>query len=303
MIFKELDPFFAQSKFDRAGRKAEEQMAHYLLRFFGKSESVDCLNGVRIELDGEIAQMDHIILHPFGVLIVESKSVAGSVQIKDDGQWIRWSVINEQKKASGMRSPITQAQMQCSLLKELLTEGVKNKTAFDNVRFDVIVAISDSGTIQWPSTGALPEVCKADQVPGKVQALIQSLQPTLPVLNNENRKRITEFLIKKHKPVLPIEPKEISTVALAPAINPKQTPSTASGKLPIKACKHCASDNLELSYGKFGYYFQCKSCTKNTPLRFDCPECGEEGKLRKSGKEFFAECRSCTASAPFFTNL
>lgn len=307
MIFKELDPFVAQSKFDRAGRKAEEQMAHYLLRFFGKSESVDCLNGVRIELDGEIAQMDHIVLHPYGVLIVESKSVAGSVQIKDDGQWIRWSINNEQKKASGMRSPITQAQMQCSLLKELLTESVKNKAAFDNVRFDVIVAISDNGTIQWPSTGALPEVCKADQVPGKVQTLIQSLQTTPPILSSENRKRIAEFLMKKHRPVLQIEPEETATVAPVPAptpaASPTQTPSTASGKLPNKACKHCASDNLELSYGKFGYYFQCKACTKNTPLRFDCPECGEEGKLRKSGKEFFAECRSCTASVPFFTNL
>jgi hypothetical protein len=202
-----------------------------------------------------------------------------------------------------MRSPITQAEMQCSLLKELLTESVKNKTAFDNVRFDVIVAISDNGTIQWPSTGALPEVCKADQVPGKVQTLIQSPQTTPSILNSENRKRIGEFLIKKHKPVLPMVPEEIAAVAPAPANIPTQTTNTTSGKLPNKACKHCASDNIELSYGKFGYYFQCKACTKNTPLRFDCPECGEDGKLRKSGKDFFAECRSCTASVPYFTNL
>lgn len=305
MIFKELDPFIAQDKYDKSGRNAEVQMAHYLLRFFGKSESVDVLNGIRIEQDGEVAQMDHVVLHPYGLLIVESKSVAGSVQITDDGQWMRWSP--KHKKPFGMRSPVTQAEMQCNLLKELLTESVKNKAAFDKVRFDVIVAISDGGTIQWPSTGALPEVCKADQVPGKVQTLIQSLQTTPPVLNSENRKRIADFLMKKHRPVLQIEPEETTTVASVPAptptTSPTQTPNTASGKLPNRACKHCASDNIELSYGKFGYYFQCKSCTKNTPLRFDCPECGEEGKPRKSGKEFFAECRSCTASVPFFTNL
>lgn len=187
-----------------------------------------------------------------------------------------------------MRSPITQAQMQCNLLKELLTESVKNKAAFDKVRFDVIVAISDGGTIQWPSTGPLPEVCKADQVPGKVQSLIQSLQTTPSVLNSENRKRIAEFLMKKHKPVLSVAPEEVTTVppASAPDTNPAPTPSTAGGKLPDKACKHCASDNLELSYGKFGYYFQCKSCTKNTPLRFDCPECGEEGKLGRAARNF-----------------
>lgn len=303
MIFKELDPFVAQSKFDRAGRKAEEQMAHYLLRFFSKSESVDVLNGVRIELDGEIAQMDHMVLHPFGILIVESKSVAGSVQIKDDGQWIRWNVINDQKKASGMRSPITQAQMQSALLKDLLTERVKNKAALDNVRFDVIVAISDNGTIQWPSTGPLAEVCKADQVPGKIQSQMQSLQVVPPVLNAENRKRIADFLVKMHKSLLPVEQQEALTETPAPSTpHTPTTSNTRTGKLPPKACRHCASDNLELSYGKFGYYFQCKDCTKNTPLRFDCPACGEEGKLRKSGKDFFAECRSCTASVPFFTN-
>lgn len=301
MILKELDPFVAQDKYDKSGRNAEVQMAHYLLRFFGKSDAVDVLNGIRIEQDSEIAQMDHVILHPYGLLIVESKSVAGSVQITDDGQWMRWSP--KYKKPFGMRSPITQAQMQCALLKELLTERVKAKGAFDNVRFDIIVAISDGGTIQWPSSGAIAEVCKADQVPGKVQALIQSLQATPPVLNAENRKRIADFLKIKHKPVPPAELEEVATEAPAPLASTPASTNPTVGKLPKIACKHCASDNLELSYGKFGYYFQCKACTKNTPLRFDCPECGEEGKLRKSGKEFFAECRSCTASAPYFTNL
>lgn len=305
MIFKELDPFVAQDKYDKSGRNAEVQMAHYLLRFFGKSDSVDVLNGIRIEQDGEIAQMDHIVLHPHGILIVESKSVAGSVQITDDGQWMRWSP--KYKKPFGMRSPVTQARMQCALLKELLTERVKTKGAFDNVRFDVIVAISDGGTIQWPPSGALPDVCKADQIPEKVQALIQSLQTTLTnapaVLSIENRKRIAEFLMKKHMPVPPAELEEVAIDTTAPSIVSAITPGTTGGKLPNKECKFCSSDNLELNYGKFGYYFQCKACTKNTPLRFDCPACGEEGKIRKSGKDFFAECRSCTASEPFFTNF
>ena len=127
-------------------------MAHYLRRFFGSSAEVDVLNYLRIELGGEVAQMDHLVLHPYGLLIVESKSVSGSVQIKDDGQWIRWFA----KQPQGMRSPVTQAKMQLMLLKELLDKTVKQKGFFDQVAMDVVVAISDSGTIQWPATGHHP---------------------------------------------------------------------------------------------------------------------------------------------------
>lgn len=301
MIFKELDPFVAQDKYDKAGRNAEVQMAHYLLRFFGKSTTFDVLNGIRVEHDGEVAQMDHIVIHPFGIIIIESKSVAGSVQIKDDGQWMRWSP--KYNKPFGMRSPITQAQMQCALLKDLLQANVKQQEAFSRLSFDVIVAISDGGTIQWPTSGALPAVCKADQVPAKVEGLLAALTSkpgnNVPLLTNpENRKKIAEFLLRIHKPVAIPEPEE----KVQEPVVKEPTTQAAQPALPAKACKYCSSEDLELTYGKYGYYFHCKSCQKNTNLHFDCPDCGEEGKIRKSGKEFFAECRSCTASRPYFVN-
>src|SRR4051812_37135501 len=105
MIYKELDAFTSTDKLLVAGRRAEEQMAHYLKRFFGNSDQFDVLNYLRIELGGEVAQLDHLLLHERGLVIIESKSVAGSVQIKDDGQWIRWF----NKSPQGMRSPVTQA--------------------------------------------------------------------------------------------------------------------------------------------------------------------------------------------------
>lgn len=304
MIFKELDPFVTQDKYDKAGRNAELQMAHYLLRFFGKSETFDVLNGIRIEHDGEIAQMDHIVIHPFGLAIVESKSVAGSVQIKDDGQWLRWSP--KYNKPFGMRSPITQAQMQCALLKDLLFARVKNKAAFDNVFFDVIVAISDGGTIQWPTSGTLPAVCKADQVPAKIQSLLATVtsnaRDKAGPLNFENRKKIAEFLMAMHQPIQPSGTDAGSLLGEMQKSPPTPHILQSVGKLPPKVCRHCTAANVELTYGKFGYYFHCKDCQKNTPLRFDCPNCGEEGKIRKDGRQFFAECRSCTASTPYYLN-
>ena len=81
-------------------------MAHYLKRFFAASDQFDVINYLRVELGGEVAQLDHLVLHPQGIMIIESKSVAGSVQIKDDGQWIRWF----NKSPQGMQLPRHEGQ-------------------------------------------------------------------------------------------------------------------------------------------------------------------------------------------------
>lgn len=57
-----------------------------------------------------------------------------------------------------------------------------------------------------------------------------------------------------------------------------------------------------MQYGKYGYYFVCKACEKNTGIKFACPSCGAEGRIRKQGAAFFAECKSCSASSVFHTN-
>ena len=320
MIRKELDLFEGAGKLEVAGRKAEEQMAFYLRRFFGVSTDVDVLNYLRIDLNGEVAQMDHLVLHPFGLLIVESKSVSDGVQIMDDGQWMRWF----NGKPSGMASPITQAQLQGKLLKALLEKTVKQKGFFEQVRLDVLVAISDSGTITWPKSGALPEVCKADQVPDRINNRIEQfrkLRKEPDVLTGDQRRVIADFLLKVHKPLERIitlanpqhkveEPRPEYKVTPAspaiktPVINWRREVKAASkpSMFPTKCCKHCQSTRLEARSGQYGYYFYCRDCTKNTPIKFACMACGGEGKIRKQGDSFFAECKACSESKLFHNN-
>jgi hypothetical protein len=297
LILKELDPFVAHDKFSIAGRRAEEQMAHYLKRFFGNSVDIDVLNGLRIELRGEVAQIDHLVLHPWGITIIESKSVAGSVQIKDDGQWIRWF----NKQPQGTRSAVTQARMQGMMLRELLTAAVKQKAAFDELDFDLLVAISDSGTIQWPTTGPLSEICKADQVPDKILAKVLARRSGEPPFASANRRATAEFLKLVHRPAgfgASTAPEEILPGSRAAAVPPAAAKGSA---LPAKLCKHCGSAHVDVQYGKFGYYLACNVCEKNTGIKFSCPSCGEEGRIRKQGREFFAECKACDASSLYHT--
>lgn len=313
MILKELDSFDGQGKMEVAGRRAEEQMAFYLRRFFASSGDVDVLNYLRIDLSGEVAQMDHLVLHPYGLLIVESKSVSDSVQITDDGQWKRWF----NRKPSGMPSPITQAKMQAALLKELLEKTVRQKGFFDQVRLDVLVAISDRGTIQWPASGALPEVCKADQVPDRINQCVDQFRRVRQepdILTSSYRRAIAEFLLKVHKPLerhsqsasqhkveQPVATYKLEPTAAAPEKVPANTVALAPA-LPTKVCKHCKATKLEMRSGQYGYYFFCRECEKNTAIKFACPVCRREGRIRKQGEKFFAECKTCAASAPYYTN-
>lgn len=341
MIYKELDPFDpAQAdRFEKAGRQAEEQMAFYLKRFFARSEEVDVLHGLRIVLEGEVAQMDHLLLMPHGLVIVESKSISGEVVIGDSGQWVRRWAGGEK----GMRSPIMQARMQGMLLKDLLLEGVKpeQRAVMARLDVDVLVAISDEGVIRWPSSGPWPEVCKADQVPERALARLkataeaQAGQPR--IWNGKNRKIIADYLIRKHQPrgavaevsAPSVAPKE--TVKKARPVNAVEGPTQVAAKpapslahperglldtltaqaaqtlkdhetaLPSRACRHCHSYEVSVEYGH-NYYLKCQACGGNTALKFACPACGQEGRLRKAGRQFFAECRNCDASQLFFTN-
>ena len=206
MILKELDPFYGRSQDEIAGRIAQDRMAYHLRRFFGKSEEVDVLNYLRVGSGSEVAHVDHLLLHPYGLLVVERENLTGRVQIKDDGQWIRW----RNDEPSEMRSPITRAYLRALSLKAFLDKNVKQKGFFDGVELDILVAVPDTDTIQWPTMGPMVEVCNADQVFERVnQRVAQCRRVALAagVLNASERRRLGEFLRSLHRPLTKSAPR------------------------------------------------------------------------------------------------
>ena len=304
MIYKELDPFQSDDKFAKSGRAAEEQMAFYFKRFFANDPDILVLNGIRIEADGDAAQVDHLVIHSHGLSIVESKSVHGKIQIKDDGQWIRWFGA---KQSTGMASPITQARLQEKFFRGILGKASKNEDLFAQLPIDLYVAISDGGVILWPQTGAVQGVCKADQVPDKIiesNRTRRSTQGAL-VLSAENREKIAAFFVAVNKPLvrsytkpIPIEPPK-PLIAPAIAVSNKAEPVISDNRTP--ACKHCGSTLVEVRFAHT-YFLFCRDCEKNSPIKLQCPTCQESAKLRKQKKEFFSECGKCGTSTQYFVN-
>ena len=174
MIIKEVDETETTDKFMKAGLNAEKQMAFYLQREFKDNEDVLILNGIRLQSDGDTAQIDHLIIHRYGMVIVESKSVHGTVEINQHGEWHRAG------SSIGMRSPVEQAKMQATFLKKYLGkskikpsqtifESLFHEATYEDVHIDVLVAISDTGIIKRPNSKSDDSIYKADMVTSKIK--------------------------------------------------------------------------------------------------------------------------------------
>ena len=326
MIKKELDNPVSTDQLAHAGYKAERQMAFYLRRAFAEDKKIFVYNNLRFERNGEVAQIDHLILHTWGMIIVESKSVTSRVEINERGKWSRqWK-----GKFQGMASPELQAKRQGDLLRNLLRDNDEQllgkilglvQAGFRLMPIDILVAVSDEGIIKQPRK-QLECVYKADQVPDRVRALIDKYKWEASLLNvkssgaytlsDKDVQAISIFLLSHHKPSAPVSQPLKPPMACAVPAPVRQAPPVASVVPPPlapkveppkgHACRDCHSAKLTVEHGRYGYYFKCCDCGANTPIKTECVKCGVKERIRKSGKKFFAECDGCGASRSFHVN-
>ena len=320
MILKELDPGAGGDRFSKAGRKAEKQLAHYLKRAFADSPAIRVLNDLKLERNGEVAQIDHLALHKYGVVIIESKSVTTCVSINAHDEWTR----EYAGSWHGMRSPVLQASRQGDLLRALLIDHHDElldkmlgfiQTSFTAMALDILVAIADSGQIKRHCPEQAPEVMKADQVPYRIQELVGRYEAMNSLFNLRLRdiaaaprsfsdselSRMGVFLRTRHQPLTPCErAREPAEDITKTAQEPKPGSTSENGRPPV--CRYCSSSSLVVKYGKYGYYFKCQDCNGNTPIKARCYRCNSKARLRKQRQHFYSEFPTCGGSDLFFSN-
>lgn len=335
MILKEKAAVAAGDWKQKAGDEAELEMAFYLRRYFADDPHVLVLHDVRLELDGDAAQMDHVLIHKAGLTVVESKSVAGKVQMQADGQWLRWY----QDRSSGMASPLVQASLQCEFLRKYLRKFARQPEVIDALAIDYLVAISSRGVFLPPKGQTVDAVCKAELVGERVRAQLSASPELFPA---PFRQVLGDYMCRMHtprqpqpasqpaspmvaeaRPAAPEPARGDFAVALSvPAAQPKAPQAAAplrhleyvgdrlapmgllGSVLGAKAyrkvyatlCRKCASQQLEFRHGKYGYYLRCLDCGENTALKLDCRQCGRQTKLRKEDQLLFVECAACKLS-------
>lgn len=324
MILKDRDPreHPAQDKLSLAGAKAESQMAFYLRREFGKDSNILVINDLRLKDDtGEIAQIDHLVIHPYGLAIIESKSVTSEVRINKQEEWVRlWN-----GKEIGMASPVQQAKRQARFLKTNLIDHAEQllekvlagmlQKQFGICPFDVFIAISDCGIVHREIP--VEEVVKADQVTEKLLAKMSLYKKNANLFNpmtafssagcwdmtKEESGRVAQFLLSCHCPLVypantvkpPIPPPlPASSESMYP--DWKYKPKIQAG---FDICGKCKSV-MFITWGKYGYYWKCRKCDTNTPIKESCSVCVKKMLIHKRGKQYFVKCESCETERMYY---
>ena len=318
-----------------AGIKQEHDVAFYLRRAYKNSEQVMVLNDLRIDHDGESAQIDHLIVYTYGFIVVESKSIRGAVKVNEYGEWTR----SYKDQWSGMPSPIKQAELQLKLLKQYLcanTEKVIGK--FLGIQqglgarcYDVFCAISSDAIIDRSTApkDIADKLVKSEFIADaldkkmnfiKFYNLAAKIADTRPTFNQDELNHICQFLLgnvsqiepgvsephaawpapMQNTPkadIKPITPTAAPTNMVPPSVMPVTKPVALQA---ITAqCKHCgACSALSPQSGRYGYYVQCGKCGGNTPLKRPCPVCSSQNtKVSRRREQYQLSCLSCSSSA------
>lgn len=304
----------------RAGEEAERQMAFYLHRAFANSPGIYVLNDLRIEDPDQPAfgdrvaacQIDHLVVHRLGMIIIESKSLRGTVHVRDDGYggdiWTR----SVHGVTEGISSPFQQARRQAEFLRAYLQNrrdilvgkfapGFRtiakivhgtDQRGFRLMPIQIIVAYADSSDLRelkgWlpPSEPFRSYITKADLVVEKVQNeirdhdrnaanLLTSRGPYgLWSLARGEAGEIAQYLCDQHAPLsTPPSPMLAREVSRAGSERVPSVQAPASRA----SCKACRGVSLTACWGKYGYYWKCNDCGTNTAMPTVCSACGTEG--------------------------
>ncbi|MBU2877714.1 nuclease-related domain-containing protein [Aliiglaciecola lipolytica] len=287
-----------------AGQQQEKDVAFYLRRAFKDHKKVHVINDFSFTYNGENAQIDHLVVYPFGFVLIESKSINGEVHVNKEGEWSR-TVGN---KWTGMASPIKQVELQQKLLKEYLHEhrleilpklfGIKAQS-FGMRCWHNICAISSNSMIARDSIpkNISEQVVKTEFIADKLKKVMKLRNKIVTTLtldsradfNKDELKSICDFLVQKSKPV----PKKVEK---------SETNSNLGGitQKPLIRCKNCdESKDLTPQHGRYGYFVKCNKCDTNTSMKMPCPECKSKNtKVSKLKETYSVNCQDCLSKSP-----
>lgn len=311
----------------RAGIKAERDAAYLIDFYYKDSRNTAVIHDLRLEVDGRVAQIDHLLIHrTMQIFVLETKSFHAGIKITDDGEFLRW---NDYKKTyEGMASPIAQNERHVIVLNALL------KTLPLPTRLGLrleptiipLVLVAPTARIDRPKRFDSSSVIKADALETTRQRLFdqQSAFGALAkLIGSDTLEELAKLIAMQHRPAkfnyvarfgIPASatsaPAATPAVAAAQAAMPHKVPPRAEAPSATSAmggseghrCRHCESTALVIAYGKYGYYFRCSACSGNTPIKLACGKPSHKERLRKDGLRFYRECAECRTSQLFYVN-
>lgn len=243
----------------RQGVSGEQQAAHYLDNYLRDSKNHMLIHDLRIVVEGEVAQIDHLLIGRSIFYLFETKTFGGNLVINDYGEF---TVEYPGEKLYGIPSPIEQSRRHANVLARLLETLEIGPRLGSKPRFEHIVLVDPSRTIQRPNPKKLDtsHVIKADAFPSwhknfseKALGIAETLALFADMRSQETVKAWAEKIARQHRPTNlldlpdfmaprapapkpPTRPANVPpaplTAAPVPNLPPKVTPEQLSQSLP-----------------------------------------------------------------------
>src|SRR3546814_440507 len=221
-----------------------------------------------------------------------------------------------------MASPLEQNERHIQVLKDVTAQielptrlGVRIPPSFQS-----FVLVGPEAKIYRPKRFDASRVVKADQLKKAIwrdfdneNPLIGLLRTAARVVSGETVEFVARQLEALHRPrawratvnqapvAAPADPTRGRLARVEPTFSASASVPAPAPAPTGPACKECAARAGAILHGKFGYYFKCDACGKNTAIRFTCQP-GHQPRLRKDGDRFYRECADCGSSELFHRN-
>ena len=253
-----------------AGIKGEREAAFHLDGHYKDGQNNVLLHDLRFVLDGETAQIDHLVINRTGYMVlIETKNYSGDLEVNAHGEF----TVRYGKERYGIASPYEQSRRHARILGKLL-ERLEISTRTDKLpEFHNVVLMHPQAIIQRPDAKAFDTsfLIKADQFRAWHKKLVDGFSTGgvfKAIFNLRSLDTIREWgekLIRQHRPAdqmdLPefmqpkpqlaravMEPRPPAPVfAAAPAPALAEADASFSKKL---ICAHCR-EKISYPEGKF----------------------------------------------------
>lgn len=276
----------------RKGIQGEKDSAFYLDQYFKNGENHVVVHDLRIKVDGDVAQIDHLIINRgIGIYLIETKNYVGNLVINEHGEF----TVEYDDMRFGIPSPIEQSRRHERILQRLLEQLDIHPRSGGAMNFYHVVMVHPKATIVRPSSTSFDtsNVIKADQFPSwhaqfvdKIFGIGTALKLAVNLRSVDTITEWGEKLVRQHRPANLLELPDFMQPKKIAAQNPRSVATARNSPAMARPVRHAATTQSPARQALPVANKPLASDSPSEPVkRRICAECG--------AKISFAEGKFC----------
>lgn len=273
----------------QSGLRGEQDAAYEIEFHYGQSRNWISIHDLRLECDGRVAQIDHLLINRvLEIYVCESKRFAEGVAINEQGEFTAFFG----GKAFGVPSPLEQNRRHISVLESVFKTGQvplpRRLGLAIKPTMIGLVLVSKNARISRPKRkiNGLDAVIKNDQLKSRIDRDIDADNNPLGfarLVSQDTLEELARAIASQHRPTRmdwltkfglpPVAPAPTPPKSPAPAPRPDPTgssdPTRNKGKLVCAACgvavSYAVAKFCWVNKPRFAGLVYCMDCQRRVP--------------------------------------